>query len=136
MSDIFWLKTLNIKQGITPPLVYTVNMRKELASLVKENAFVLEAETKASPNMPVDTGALRDSIEASEDKNPMTWKVDDNVSYGEWQELGTRYVSAKHFLGGAAMKIADRFFDAVAKVVGGKKSGEKETSWTGVGGDL
>jgi len=127
MNNVFWLKTVNITQGVTPPLVWTKNMKAELARQIAKTAFELEAETKTSPNMPVDTGNLRDTMKAGKTNSPYTWEVSDATNYGVYQELGTRYVPARHFLSGAAMKIADKFFDAVAGIVGGKKVGEKKT---------
>ena len=146
MSDIFWLKTINVTQGITPPKVFTALMKAELAKQVRISAFTLEAETKALPRaiLPRDTGNMRDSINAKATDSPLKWQVGDFNEHGKeeyegyavWQELGTRYIMAHHFLGGSAMKIADKFFDACAKIVGGKKVGDKQMSWTGVEGDL
>jgi hypothetical protein len=138
VNNFFWVKTVNVTQGITPPLVFTAQMKAELAKQVRISSFELEAVTKAQPRsvLPVDTGNMRDSINQRGTDDPLVCEVGDFNEKGDpeydgyaiYQELGTsRMGIAHHFLGGSAMKIADKFFDAVAKAVGGKKSGEKQT---------
>ena len=93
------------------------NKDAQLAGVIKKHALILQANTIASPTMPVDTGALKNSIKAAQ-QNPTLWRVSDGVNYGVFQELGTsRGVPARHFLGGAAEKTAPGFFRDIAKVM-------------------
>jgi len=104
---------------MTKPLEnYAKNKDAELLQVVKKHAFILQANTAGSPTMPVDTGALKNSIKARQSKNPKNWIVSDGVEYGVFQELGTaRGVPARHFMGGAAEKTAPGFFSDCEKVL-------------------
>jgi hypothetical protein len=67
--------------------------------------------------MPVDTGALKNSISALQ-VNPLLWRVEDGVLYGVFQELGTsRGVPARHFMGNSAEGVAKQFFDEVGEAL-------------------
>jgi len=90
----------------------------KLGLVVKKHAFKIQADTVASPLMPVDTGALKDSMGALEGKNSMNWIVQDGMEYGIYQELGTRGgVPARHFLGNTCEKDADDFFNDVKRAL-------------------
>lgn len=52
---------------------------------------------QAQQNAPVDTGALRDSIEAEQSAS-LEWLVHDGVDYGIYQELGTSRMQAQPFV--------------------------------------
>jgi hypothetical protein len=94
--------------------VKNVNNNK-LPPVVKKHAFAVQAD--AAHNAPVDTGALKNSLHA-DPLNPRNWTVSDGVEYGVFQELGTsRGVRAKHFLGNACEKEADKFFDDVREAL-------------------
>ena len=82
--------------------------------VVKKYAFAIQAD--AAGNAPVDTGALKNSMTAEPISGP-NWIVSDSVEYGVFQELGTSRNPALHFLGGAAEKFADPFFDEVKKAL-------------------
>lgn len=111
MSDFF---AFSQKITLKPLESYPKEVRAKLPGVVKKNAQVLKAMTKTSQNMPVDTGALRDSIEEYPTDQPLTREVMDGVEYGVYQEQGTgRGITAKHFLAGAAEALADKFFDEV-----------------------
>jgi hypothetical protein len=86
--------------------------------IVKKHAFLMQASAMRRPLMPVDTGTLKNSMEAKEGENPLVWIVQDGVEYGVFQELGTsRGVPARHFLGHAAEITAEKFFTAVRKAI-------------------
>lgn len=69
-------------------------MNKNLA------ATAFQVQAGAANTAPVDTGALKNSIQARE-ANASKWLVEDGVTYGIFQELGTSRSTAKHFLGRA-----------------------------------
>ena len=97
---------------------YATGKDAALMAVVKKHAFILQANTAGSPMMPVDTGALKNSIKARQSENPKNWIVSDGVEYGVFQELGTaRGVPARHFMGNAAEKTAPGFFKDCEKVL-------------------
>lgn len=65
------------------------------AKIVAQATFKVEAQAKV--NAPVDTGALRNSLN-SQQMNPVLWRVQDGVKYGIFQELGTYKMAAQPFL--------------------------------------
>ena len=79
----------------------------------------MNIQAVAASNAPVDTGALKNSIQAHEsEQTDKNWIIQDGVSYGVHQELGTaRGVPAKHFLGNACEKEADPFFKDIAEAL-------------------
>ena len=86
---------------------------------VRVNAFRMQASSMLRPRMPIDTGALKNSMNARQDEsNPLIWRVTDGVLYGVFQELGTsRGVPARHFLGNAAEVTAPKFFKDIKTVM-------------------
>lgn len=90
---------------------------KKLKPIVKKYAFKIAADTQASPLMPVDTGTLKNSINAKEE-TPLSWIVQDGVEYGIYQELGTsKGVPARHFLGNACERNAEDFFEELKDAI-------------------
>ena len=53
---------------------------------------------------PVDTGALRNSLQTEQQK-PGTWWVHDGVEYGIYQEFGTHKMAAHPFMVPAAEQV-------------------------------
>jgi len=113
-------------------------LEKKLQPVVAKHALAIQAE--AAKNAPVDTGALKNSIIAEKsEKTDSNWVISDGVEYGVYQELGhgigvqydsgggvvfaSSFAGAKHFLGNACEKQADKFFDDVKKVI--DESGNK-----------
>lgn len=118
------MKTINvgnvtIKDGLSELLEHLKSKPDDLAPIVSKHALNIQAN--AAKDAPVDTGALKNSIIA-EEKDKNHWEIHDGVEYGVFQELGTsRGVSAKHFLGGAAEREAQPFFDDVKAMMKGDK---------------
>lgn len=65
------------------------------AKIVAQAAVKVEAQAKI--NAPVDTGMLKNSLN-SEMVTPVQWRVQDGVTYGIFQELGTYKMAAQPFL--------------------------------------
>ena len=108
------MMTFKTTMSIKPLTDYPKQVQAKLPKVVAKNALTIEAKTKTSPNMPIDTGNLRDSIRAEATKEVLTWEISDETDYGVHQELGTsRGIQAHHFLGGACEDQADKFFDEV-----------------------
>lgn len=57
----------------------------------------LDIEAEAKVLAPVDTGALRNSIQASRESQ-LSWRIGVGQSYGIYQELGTVHMPAHPFL--------------------------------------
>lgn len=104
---------LVIKDGMTALVEKMRKQPAKIAPIVAKYAFKVQAEAMAAA--PVDTGALKNSIEAVPTSDPLTWVVQDGVFYGIFLELGTaRGVSARHFLGGAVERNSDPFIAEVS----------------------
>lgn len=81
--------------------VDTVKAMSEQATQKALEAWSLQVQEYTAAGAPVDTGRLKNSI---------THKVygdyalvGSDVEYGIYQELGTRYITGKHFLKNACM---------------------------------
>lgn len=61
-------------------------LRADLADIVKKSAFA--AVGSAQKKAPVDTGRLRQSINAQQ-RTPFFWTIGTNVKYARWVEEGT-----------------------------------------------
>lgn len=81
---------------------------------VLQGAYMIEADAKQLA--PVDTGALRNSIE-SEQGEGISAVVHDGVEYGIWQELGTSKMAAQPFMIPALEKNAGAIRDLLARVI-------------------
>jgi len=97
--------------------IKSVNNEK-LPGVVKKHALNISAS--AAKNAPVDTGLLKNTLaDGAKPKDPHKWTISDATEYGVFQELGTsKGVTAKHFLGGAAEREAEPFFEDVRKALG------------------
>jgi HK97 gp10 family phage protein len=87
----------------------TAEANKEAAVIVKAGAFAVEGQAKT--RAPVDTGALKSSLEAEENGSPLRWWVHDGVEYGIFQELGTSKMGAQPFLVPAVEAVRDNWTD-------------------------
>ncbi len=64
-----------------------------------------QVQAGAMMRAPVDTGALKNSIEAERIESGV-WQVHDGVEYGIYQELGTYKMAAQPFLIPACEQVA------------------------------
>ena len=80
--------------------------RQEAGVIVRGAAFSVEGEAKVKA--PVDTGALKNSLNASE-VSDLQWRVSDGVEYGIYQELGTSKMGAQPFMVPAVEGIRRRW---------------------------
>lgn len=82
-------------------------LKKELRPRAKQliRAAAFEVQGKAQVNAPVDTGALKNSIEATE-VGIYTWWVIVGVDYGAFVELGTSRMAAQPYLTPAVEEVA------------------------------
>ena len=73
--------------------------------------------SEAVKRAPVDTGALINSITAnSKLVEPLTYRIQDGVEYGIFQELGTRIMAAHPFLFPALEVYRQKFLNAFSEL--------------------
>ena len=72
------------------------DLQPQAEAIVAKAAMQVQGE--AATRAPVDTGALRNSIQADEHNGPLEWWVHDGVEYGIYQELGTSRMAAQPFM--------------------------------------
>jgi HK97 gp10 family phage protein len=84
----------------------TSRLPKRVSEIVKKTAFAIESEAKQLA--PVDTGALRNSIQTHID-GPLKAEVGSVLEYAEYQEYGTRHQHGTPFLTPAADKQKKEF---------------------------
>jgi len=74
------------------------------------NSAAFDVETLAKTMAPVDTGALKNSIETEKKSHGLYW-VHDGVEYGVYQELGTYKMAAQPFMVPAVEQVAKNIGD-------------------------
>ncbi len=84
------------------------------AEQVIQNA-ARDVQKGAMQRAPVDTGFLRDNINA-EQQTPLEWWVIAHAEYSIYQELGTRFMRAHPFLFPALEAARSRFLAAWGKL--------------------
>jgi HK97 gp10 family phage protein len=84
-------------------------------ALTEQSARKIEA--KAKTGAPVLTGFLRNSFTV-EKASQFRRVITDGTNYGIFQELGTRFIRAKHFLTKAAESEAEAYFNNIAGLFG------------------
>ena len=82
--------------------------RQEAGVIVRGAAFSVEGESKV--RAPVDTGALKNSLNTSE-VNDLNYRVSDGVEYGIYQELGTSKMRAQPFMVPAVEAVRKPWLD-------------------------
>ena len=94
----------------------TSSMRAAAEREVLRSAYEIEAEAKR--RVPVDTGALRNSIQ--------TWRsgslrasVAPHMEYAAFVEFGTRKQRARPYMVPAAEYVRPKFVEAMRRIVGG-----------------
>jgi HK97 gp10 family phage protein len=84
------------------------NMGMKTEQVLASLAYQVEVEAKM--RTPVDTGALKSSLNSSK-INEHTYHVSDGVEYGIYQELGTSRMAAQPFLVPAVEKVRGQLDD-------------------------
>lgn len=93
----------------------TAEIEPKAAQTVNKYGIAITGE--AAKFSPVDTSALRNSITSeSHMVDNMTFRVQDGVEYGIFQELGTSKMAAQPFLVPAIEAWRDRFYSAFAEL--------------------
>jgi hypothetical protein len=98
-----------------PSVEYVDNSKNVLTAVNAKTAkdmvaFLEEAADVAKTNAPIDTGALRESIDF-EPKSPSQlppngFKFFTRTGYGAWLELGTSKIAPRHFMQEGIMRGA------------------------------
>jgi HK97 gp10 family phage protein len=108
--------------GITIQVVS--NRAPELQGRMRQRGGVIVAQTArrveagAKTLAPVDTGALKNSILASQVRD-FTWEVGVGVAYAAYVEYGTSRMAARPYLTPAAERQREPFLAALAELIDG-----------------
>jgi HK97 gp10 family phage protein len=105
--------TVEVRFNKVPQL--SGNLRKLAKEAVE--AAALQTEAIAKPLAPVDTGALRNSIQAMKGDNDLTWVVNVGQEYGIFQEYGTVHQAAHPFMTPAVEIVRPQFMAAMGDIV-------------------
>lgn len=103
--------TIEIKTNKLPGMASALNRR--VAEICESAAFACEAQAKV--NAPVDTGTLRNSIQA-EPERPQSWIVAPHTDYAVFVELGTGRQHAQPYLTPAAELVRPIFIGQMQAV--------------------
>lgn len=90
------------------------NLRPRAARVIQKAARDIEAGAKS--RAPVDTGALRNSIQSSE-VSQLHWRVTAQADYAMYVELGTVRAAAQPFMGPAVDAVAPGLGKAMAAAI-------------------
>lgn len=77
----------------------------------------LDIQAAAASRAPVDTGFLRNSIQAVK-VGPAFWRVTVGAEYGLYVEYGTRYMGAQPYFFPAIAQVGPTFVAAMRGIVG------------------
>lgn len=91
-----------------------LRMREAAAKVVKSTA--LQCEAMAKTKAPVDTGALRTSIQA-QPETELSWIVGPGVSYAIYVEYGTVYAAPQPYMTPAAESLRSSFIQRMNDAV-------------------
>lgn len=103
--------TWRIVQNDFPKIIQGLEVKAEL--IVRKTALDLEAHAKS--RAAVDTGTLKNSIQATRIA-PAHWRVVAGVDYGMYVEWGTVNMAAQPFLQPAILAVTPAFLAAIKKV--------------------
>jgi len=87
-------------------------MRQRAGQAIRKAALDIEARAKAI--VPVDTGNLKNSIQAQKEKE-FTWIVGTHVEYAPYVEYGTYKMAARPYLGPAAEEVRPQLLAAIER---------------------
>lgn len=103
--------TWKIVQNDFPKIIAGLENKAE--AIVAKTALDLEGHAKS--RAPVDTGTLKNSIQATK-IGPAHWRVVVGVDYGMYVEWGTANMGAQPFLQPAILAVTPAFRAAMKKV--------------------
>lgn len=111
MADGFAVRWVVVQNDL--PAI-TARMLPLVEAIVAKTALDVEADAKT--RAPVDTGTLRNSIQATK-VGAAYWRVTVGADYGVHVEWGTRFMGARPFLRPALTSITPTFREAMRQVV-------------------
>lgn len=94
--------------------IITAAMLPKVDAIVTKTAIDLQAHAQA--NAPIDTGTLRNSIQARR-VGPAAWEVTVGADYGVHVEWGTRHMAAQPYLRPAITATSPAFLAAMRRVM-------------------
>lgn len=90
-------------------------MPKKTSQIVRKAAFDIEAQAKN--RVPVDTGALKNSISTEFENNGLTGIIAPHMEYATYVEFGTKRISAQPYMTPAAEAVAPAFVAAMKQML-------------------
>lgn len=106
--------TITIRSNKLPQM--DSRLHDEVANIVSTTA--LQCEGLAKVKCPVDTGALRNSIQA-QPESALAWTVAPAQEYAWFVEAGTVNMPARPYMTPAAEAVRGQFFDRMKNAVNG-----------------
>lgn len=103
---------VDVRSNRLPAIAAMLRPRAE--AVISKAAHDIEAAAKSQA--PVDTGALRNSIQAHPEA-ALAWVVAVGVEYGIYQEFGTRKMAAQPYLIPAFQRVAPSLIAALKEIV-------------------
>lgn len=100
-----------IVQNDFPKII--AGMEAKAEAIVAKTALDLEAHAKG--RAPVDTGTLKNSIQATR-IGPAHWRVVVGVDYGMYVEWGTANMAAQPFIQPAILAVTPSYLQAMKRV--------------------
>lgn len=104
--------TWTVQENKIPALI--ANLETQVEAIVAKAA--LDIQANAQDRAPVDTGTLKNSIQAVRD-GTASWRVVVGVDYGIYVEYGTVHMAAQPYLTPAVAVVRPQFLAALAAVV-------------------
>ncbi len=106
--------TIKVQLDTTRLDALTKQAQARAETAVRDTAFQVQVTAQAL--VPVNTGALRDSLVA-EQRGPLIWVVHDGVDYGVAVELGSARVRARPFLTPAVESQRAAFISRLTRIL-------------------
>jgi len=103
---------LEVKSNRFPEIVG--QMREKASAAVRATAFSVEGIAKTK--VAVDTGNLKNSIQAQVSDDPLSAEVATNVEYAVYQEYGTYKMAAHPYMTPAAEAAFPPFVQAMVEI--------------------
>jgi HK97 gp10 family phage protein len=100
-----------IVQNDFPKIIHGMEAKAE--AIVAKTALDLEGHAKS--RAPVDTGTLKNSIQATR-IGPAHWRVVVGVDYGMYVEWGTANMAAQPFIQPAILAVTPAYLSAMKRV--------------------
>ena len=90
-------------------------MPEKASAVVRKASFDIEGQAKN--RVPVDTGALKNSISTEFENNGLTGIIAPHMEYATFVEFGTKRMSAQPYMIPAAEAVAPAYIEAMKQML-------------------